>query len=61
MRQLGLMKKGLPGLYAEELNKCAMTKGPNSYHWAKDFTEEDLMQIATSQSLFRTTKYSCRC
>jgi len=44
MRQLGLMKKGLPGLYGNLIS--GMTgKIPD---WAKDFTEEDLMQIATS-------------
>ena len=44
MRQLGLMKKGLPGLYGNLIS--GMTgQIPD---WAKDFTEEDLMQIATS-------------
>ena len=44
MRQLCLMKKGLPGLYGNLIS--GMTgQIPD---WAKDFTEEDLMQIATS-------------
>jgi hypothetical protein len=44
MRKMSLMKKGLPGLYGNLIS--GMTgKVPD---WAKDFTEKDLMQIATS-------------
>ena len=56
MRQLGLMKKGLPGLYGNLIS--GMTgKVPD---WAKNFTEKDLMKVATSGQS-RTTKNSRRC
>ncbi len=44
MRKLNLMPKGLPGLYGNLISGIT-GEVPD---WAKDFTEEDLMQVATS-------------
>ena len=44
MRNLNLMKKGLPGLYGNLISGIT-GKVPD---WAKDLTQEDLMEISTS-------------
>ena len=44
MRNLNLMPKGLPGLYGNLISGIT-GEVPD---WAKDFTKEDLMQVATS-------------